>query len=175
MISIQRAETPNDIDAVRLLIRDFVSWTMAEIVETDNPAVFAGLEAELIGLPGRYGPPSGCLVLARLDGEPVGCVAFYAHDAATVEVKRMFVLPRARGHGIGGRMMDVLLAQARTAGLRRVLLSSHHSMHSAHATYRRSGFRDVPVSAEFPSAVAGVDICMELARVDPHLPPSASL
>lgn len=163
MITIHLAETPDDIDAVRALIRDFSRWATAEIVETDNPAIFAGLETELAGLPGRYGPPTGCLVLARLEGEPVGCVAFYAHDASTIEVKRMFVLPQARGHGIGGRMMEVLLAQARAAGFRRVLLSSHHSMHAAHGTYRRAGFRDVPIAAEFPNAVAGVDLCMELS------------
>lgn len=147
VISIQRAETPDDLDAVRALIRDFSRWATAEIAETDNPAVFAGLEAELAGLPGRFGPPSGCLVLARLDREPAGCVAFYAQDASTIEFKRMFVLPRARGHGIGGRMMEELLWQARAAGFRRALLSSHHTMHAAHATYRRSGFRDVPLSA----------------------------
>lgn len=163
MIRIQRAETPDDIDAVRMLIRAFVRWSMAEIAETDNPAIFAGLETELAGLPGRYGPPTGCLVLARLDGDPVGCVAFYAHDQSTIEVKRMFVLPQARGHGIGGGMLELLLAQARAAGFRRVLLSSHHSMHAAHETYRRAGFRDVPVAAEFPSAVAGIDVCMVLA------------
>jgi GNAT superfamily N-acetyltransferase len=162
MIRIQRAETPDDLDAVRALIRAFFRWTMAEIAATDNPAIFAGLETELAALPGRYGPPTGCLVLARLEGRPVGCIAFYAHDASTIEVKRMFVLPEARGHGIGARMVALLLSQARSAGFRRVRLSSHHSMHAAHGTYRRAGFRDVPVSAEFPSAVAGVDICMEL-------------
>lgn len=163
VITLQRAETPGDIDAVRVLVRDFFRWAMVEIGETDNPAVFAELDAELAGLPGRYGPPSGCLVLALLDREPAGCVAFYAHDASTIEIKRMFVLPRARGYGIGGRMLDMLLAQARAAGFRRALLSSHHSMHAAHATYRRAGFQDVPLSADFPSAVAGVDVCMELA------------
>lgn len=75
----------------------------------------------------------------------------------------MFVLPQARGHGIGGRMIELLLAQARTAGFSRALLSSHHSMHAAHGTYRRAGFRDVPIAAEFPNAVSGVDVCMELA------------
>lgn len=163
MSAVARAETPEDVEAVRVLIRDFVRWTMAEIAATDNPGIFADLETELAGLPGRYGPPTGCLVLARLDDEPVGCVAFYAHDASTIEVKRMFVRTRARGHGIGGRMMEVLLGQARAAAFRRALLSSHHSMHAAHATYRRTGFRDVAVSAEFPSAVAGVDVCMEMA------------
>ena len=135
MISIERAETPEDFEAVRVLIRGFVRWTMAEIAATDNPAIFAGLETELAGLPGRYGPPTGCLVLARLDGEPVGCVAFYAHDASTIEVKRMFVLPQARGHGIGGRMIEVLLAQARATGF--LVQSPHHARGPCHLPPRR--------------------------------------
>lgn len=161
-ISVQRAESPADIDAVRGLMREFNRWVLAEIAETDNPSIFARFEAELAGLPGRYGPPSGALVLARLQAEPAGCAAFYAHDASTVEIKRMFVPPRARGHGLGGRMLDLLLSQARAGGYRRALLSSHHSMHAAHAVYRRAGFSDVPTSAEFPGVVAGIDVCMSL-------------
>ncbi len=163
-ISVQIAESPADIDAVRGLMREFNRWVVAEIAAGDsNPTIFADFEAELAGLPGRYGPPSGALVLARLGGEPVGCVAFYALDDTTVEIKRMFVLPRARGHGVGGRMLDLLLPLARQAGYRRALLSSHHSMHAAHAIYRRAGFSDVPASADFPGVVAGIDVCMSLA------------
>ncbi len=163
MITVLRAESPADIDAVRGLMRDFNRWVMAEIAQTDNPSIFAQFDAELAGLPGRYGPPSGCLVLARLQGEPAGCVGFYAHDPATVEIKRMFVPPRARGHGVGARMLELLLSQARAGGYRRALLSSHHSMAAAHATYHRAGFSTVPASADFPGVVAGIDVCMSLA------------
>lgn len=163
MIAVLHAETPADIEAVRGLMRAFNRWVMAGIGASDNPSVFADFEAELAGLPGRYGPPSGALVLARLGGEPAGCVAFYAHDPTTVEIKRMFVAPRARGHGVGGRMLELLLSQARAAGYRRAVLSSHHSMHTAHAVYRRAGFSEVPASADFPGVVAGVDVCMSLA------------
>ena len=162
-ITVQRAGSAADIDAVRGLMREFNRWVMVEIAETDNPSIFAEFELELAGLPGRYGPPSGCLVLARLHGDPAGCVAFYAHDAITVEIKRMFVPARARGHRIGDQMMGLLLARARAAGYRRALLSSHHSMHAAHAIYHRAGFRDVPPSAAFPGVVAGVDVCMAMA------------
>lgn len=162
-ITVQRAGSAADIDAVRGLMREFNRWVMVEIAETDNPSIFAEFELELAGLPGRYGPPSGCLVLARLHGDPAGCVAFYAHDAITVEIKRMFVPARARGHRIGDQMMGLLLAHARAAGYRQALLSSHHSMHAAHAIYHRAGFRDVPPSAAFPGVVAGVDVCMAMA------------
>lgn len=162
-ITITRAETPQDVDAARGLIRAFNHWAMVEIAKTDNPAVFAGLEAELAALPGRYGPPGGCLILARLDDAPAGCVAFYAQDASTMEIKRMFVRPEARGHGIGGRMMTALSAQAKQVGYRRALLSTHNSMHAAHAVYHRAGFAEVPLSTDFPSALAGIDVCMEMA------------
>jgi GNAT superfamily N-acetyltransferase len=165
-VAIARAETPEDLDAVRDLIRDFFAWAMEHVAEGEkdpNPSVFANLEAELEGLPGRFGPPSGCLLLARLDGAPVGCVAFYGQDATTMEIKRMFVRPEAWGKGVGGRMLEVLLAEAEAADYVRFRLSTHHKLHSAQALYRRAGFREVPGSADFPGIVEGVDICMEMS------------
>ncbi len=162
MISVTGAETPADLDAFRGLVRSFVRWAMATIAKSDNPAVFAGLEDELAGLPGRYGPPRGGMVLARLDGLPAGCVAFFDRGEDVMEIKRMFVRPEARGQRIGQAMLDRLLSDARAMGHRHGLLWSHHSMHAAHAVYRRAGFREVPVSDRFPGAVDGVDICMEI-------------
>lgn len=163
MIALTRAETPEDLDAMRDMIRSFVRWAMAEIAKDDNPEVFAGLGAELADLSGRCGPPRGGLVLARLRGEAAGCVAFFDRGAGALEVKRMFVRPEARGHGIGTQMVDLLLSDARAMGHRRGLLWSHCSMHNAHALHRRAGFREVPLSDAFPGAVDGVDICMEIA------------
>lgn len=163
MITVTRAETPEDLDAVRGLVRAFVRWAMARIDNSDNPEVFAGLEVELASLPGRYGPPSGFQALARLDGAPAGCVAFFDRGNGVLEIKRMFVEPSARGHGIGGRMLDLLLAQGKAMGHRRALLWSHHSMHSAHAVYERGGFRKVPFSTDFAGASEGIDVCMERA------------
>lgn len=104
-LTITRAETPEDLDAVRALIRAFFAWAMENVTEGEkdpNPSVFANLEGELAGLPGRFGPPTGCLLLARLDGAPVGCAAFYGQDATTMEIKRMFVRPDARTSGATG-------------------------------------------------------------------------
>lgn len=161
-IAVARPETPPDLDALRDLVRAYVRWAMREIAKTENPSVFAGLEQELAGLPGRYGPPGGGLVLARLDGRPAGCVAFFDRGAATMEIKRMFVPPEARGRGIAARMLDRLLSDARALGHRRALLWTHNSMHAAHAAYRKAGFREVPLSGDFPDAAAGIDICMEM-------------
>ena len=120
-VAIARAETPEDLDAVRALIRDFFAWAMAHVAEggkAPNQSVFANLEAELAGLPGRFGAPSGCLLLVRLDGAPAGCVAFYGQDGTTMEIKRMLVRPEAWGKGVGGRMLEVLLARGGGRGIR---------------------------------------------------------
>ncbi len=162
MIAVTRADTPADLDAVRDLVRAFVRWAMAEIAKDKNPTVFDGLEKELAALPGRYAPPGGGLVLARLDGQPAGSVAFFDRGGGDMEIKRMFVAPAARGHGIGGRMLDLLLSDARAFGHRRGLLWTHKSMLAAQTVYRKAGFREVPLSADFPGAAAGIDLCMEM-------------
>jgi GNAT superfamily N-acetyltransferase len=167
-VAIARAETPEDLDAVRGLIREFFGWAMAHLAKGENdrnPSVFANLEAELAGLPGRFGPPAGCLLLARLDGAPAGCVAFYRQDGEAMEIKRMFVRPEAWGKGVGGGMLEVLLAEAKAVGYVRYRLSTHQKLHTAQALYRRAGFREVPGSADFPGIVEGVDICMEMNPV----------
>lgn len=129
---------------------------------TENPSVFANLDKELAGLPGRYGPPSGCLLLARLEGKPFCTVAYFGQSATEMEIKRMFVREDAWGHGLGARLLEVLLSKAHAAGYRRFKLSTHVSLAHAHGLSRRIGFVDAPVSANFPVAIAGVDLCMEM-------------
>lgn len=162
MISVSHVETDQDLDAVRDLVRAFVRWAMVEIANENNPAVFDGLERELKGLPGRFGPPGGGLVLARLDGRPAGCVAHFDRGGGVMEIKRMFVVTDARGHGIGGRMLDRLLSTARAQGHRRGLLWTHKTMLAAQAIYKRAGFHEVPLTDEFSGAAAGIDVCMEM-------------
>ncbi|CAN1537403.1 WecD Histone acetyltransferase HPA2 and related acetyltransferases [Paracoccaceae bacterium] len=161
MISVPRAQTPEDLDALRDLVRIYVRWVMADVLKSDDRGVFAGLEVELADLPGRYGPPGGGLALARLNGAPADCVAFFDRRNATLQIKRMFVAPTARGHGIGRRMLDHLLTEGQGMGHRRALLWTHLSMHSAEPVYAGGGFRKVPFSQEFTGATDGVDVCMK--------------
>ncbi len=168
-MTIARATTPEDLDAVRDLVRGFYRFAMAHVAKatgrdptTENPTVFANLDKELADLPGRYGPPSGCLLLARLDGKPVGTVAYFGQSATEMEIKRMFVREDAWGHGLGARLLDMLLTEARAAGYRHFKLSTHVSLTHAHGLYRRMGFVDAPISADFPGAIEGVDLCMEM-------------
>src|SRR5438045_9461636 len=61
--------------------------------------------------------PVGLLLVARLREEPVGCGALRFHENAIGEIKRMWVAPRARGLGLGRRLLLALEHEAREAGV----------------------------------------------------------
>src|SRR5262249_25237300 len=115
---------------------------------------FQGFESELASLPGDYSPPAGALLLARVDGEPVGCAALRRIDAATGELKRLYVRPGHRGLGLGRRLTETAVEAARERGYRRLRLDTTPEMAAAQDLYRSLGFREIAAYRENP--VAGV-------------------
>lgn len=161
MLQIAQAATTDELDHVRELVREYIDWVYATQGDLGAPT-FEGLDEELASLPGEFGPPDGRLLLAMLDGRPAGCIALRRHDAASGEVKRLYVRPGARGHRIGPRLVAELIAAARAIGYRRLVLDSHHTMTRAHEVYRAAGFRDVAVPADFPDHLKPVVVFMEM-------------
>ncbi len=102
------------------------------------------LSLEADGLPGPYGPPKGAIVVAYLDGRPVGAGAIRPLDAGTAELKRVFVQSRARGLGVGRRITTHLLRRAGRLGYESVRLDTLPGMRSAVALYRSLGFVEIP-------------------------------
>ena len=108
---------------------------------------FQGLEAELAKLPGRYAPPRGALLLAHhpRDGA-VGCVAVrpLAGEAEACEMKRLYVAPAHRRHGVGQALAAAVLDAARACGYARMRLDTVAAMRPARALYARLGFEETP-------------------------------
>lgn len=105
---------------------------------------FQGFAAEVEGLPGDYAPPSGRLLLAFRDGAPVGCAALRRVTGTRCETKRLFLRPGARGMGLGRRLVESLLAEARSIGYDEIVLDTLPSMAEAQRMYERFGFPDIP-------------------------------
>ena len=80
------------------------------------------------------------MVIARLDGAPVGCGALRAIDEETAEVKRMFVRPEARRRGIAARMLAELERVAREFGYRKIILETGVFQPEAIALYKKAGY-----------------------------------
>ena len=88
-------------------------------------------------------PPSGLFVIARLDGDAVGCGGFKRVDKAMGEIKRVWTAPSARGIGVARRMLRTLEAAAREKGLKTLRLDTNRALTEAHALYRSEGYREV--------------------------------
>jgi DNA-binding MarR family transcriptional regulator/GNAT superfamily N-acetyltransferase len=78
--------------------------------------------------------------IAEVDGEPVGCVLCVRKDDATAQLRLLLVDPRARGRGIGGRLIDECLRFARRAGYEQIVLWTNDVLHDARRLYERAGF-----------------------------------
>jgi ribosomal protein S18 acetylase RimI-like enzyme len=137
MIRVVDAEGEEALDQARRLFHAYAAEYAASIAES---LCFQGFEAELAGLPGRYAPPSGCLLLAMVDDAPAGSVAVRDLGGGTCEMKRLFVAPEARGRGVGGMLVEEAIRRGERAGYRRMVLDTLPEMVGALALYRRHGF-----------------------------------
>ena len=115
---------------------------------------FQGFDAELVDLPGMYGPPSGCLILGRRNGEFVGCGGLRRASAELCEMKRLYVDPGMRGTGLGRRIAVTLIERARTLGYGRMVLDTLPHMVSARGLYESLGFR--PTDPYYRNPLPGV-------------------
>ena len=92
---IRDAKAPEEIPLVRALFEEYAA-------SLDVDLCFQGFARELAELPGAYAQPTGCLLVAALDDDLVGCVALRAldrHGASIGEIKRLYVRPSGRGSG----------------------------------------------------------------------------
>lgn len=89
-----------------------------------------------------YGPPRGCLLLARSNGEFVGCVAVRDRGANVCEMKRLYVKRQQRGAGLGRRLAESAIWRARQFGYSRMVLETLPTMTEAQFLYESLGFRE---------------------------------
>jgi putative acetyltransferase len=136
MLTIDDAFTQEAILQVHILFEEY-----AASLEID--LCFQGFEQELAGLPGDYVRPHGRLLLASWNDEVAGCVALRRIDPNVCEMKRLYVRPAYRSHGIGRSLALRVIEEARHAGYRSMRLDSLPSMKSALGLYRTLGFRNI--------------------------------
>ncbi len=93
-----------------------------------------------------FAPPTGALLLALVEEQPVGCVGVRsAHDGQRpyAEIKRLYVSPAGRGRGLGRALLRAALAAAKDLGHDLVRLDTFETMIEARALYAAEGFRTI--------------------------------
>lgn len=93
-----------------------------------------------------------------LDGEEVvGTGGVLLVDERTCELKRMYIVPRARGLGWGRKLSQTAIEWARGAGFKSMRLDTDEVLVAATALYRSLGFVPIPRYKE-----SGADLFFEL-------------
>lgn len=133
---VREVEDERGIAEVRRLV------LMHAAARASTPGV-EQMRADAEAMPGKYVRPAGGIWLALAGEAGIGCVALRPLDSDIAEVKRMFVDPAWRGHGVGRVLLEALLAGARTRGYRTLRLGTLGDMTAAQSLYRSLGFRPI--------------------------------
>ena len=94
----------------------------------------------------------GAFVIAYVEDEAVGCGAVRRLDEETAELKRMYVVPSLRGHGIGRAIVEALEREARALGASKVVLETGTRLAQAIKLYERMGYVPIPLFGEYLSS-----------------------
>lgn len=136
MIEYVHVVTEEHLDHIRELFTEYVHSLGFELN-------FQDYESEFAELPGEYAPPDGRLFLAIVDGDAVGCIGLRKINDTICELKRMYIRPDFRGKGIGRRLAEIVIEEARKTGYKAVRLDTIDTMKEATSLYRSLGFKEI--------------------------------
>ncbi len=145
MLAIHQIEHPfQKLDTVRELFTEYVE-------ELDEDLNFQKFEDEIKDPLDKYGPPDGCLLVAYWYNEPAGCIALQRLPGDQLcEMKRLYVKPVYREHGIGDDLIKKLLEVAKEHGFKSMVLDTLERLKEAIRLYEYNGFVNTSAYYENP-------------------------
>jgi GNAT superfamily N-acetyltransferase len=127
---------------------------------------FEALVAKIVaGYAASHDPRREAAWIAEQDGRRAGCVFCVAADESTAQLRILLVHPEARGHGLGGRLVDECITFARHASYARMRLWTNHPLTAAQRIYLSRGFTLV---SEEPHHSFGADLVGQVYELDLH-------
>jgi putative acetyltransferase len=141
---IFEATTDEHIQAARTLFEEYEAGLGISLC-------FQNFAEELKNLPGDYAPPDGRLLLATADDQLAGCIALRKLSDDACEMKRLFVRPAFRAHGLGRVLVQSIIDEARKVGYTHMRLDTLPGrMDKAIALYQSIGFVEIAPYRENP-------------------------
>lgn len=123
------------IQQIKELIIEYTKWLGRNLS-------FQNLDDELKDPAKKYTSPEGELLVA-VEGEDVlGMIAYHKHSDTRCEMKRLYVKPSCRGMKLGEKLIEELIAHARQAGYKEMVLDTIVPLQSAIHLYKKLGFTE---------------------------------
>lgn len=145
-VRLLQAQSPHEWDEARRLVREYAASLNVDLS-------FQNFDRELEHFTSEYAPPEGAFILAEHDGQYVACIGVRHFADEIGEIKRLYVVPAARGTGLGRTLVERIIVVAREMGYRSLLLDTLPFMKEAQALYLSLGFK--PTDAYRFNPVAG--------------------
>ena len=137
-----------ELRIIRELFREYAT-------ELNEDLCFQSFGEELANPLKKYAAPAGSLLLAYWKGEPAACIALQPlREKQTGEMKRLYVRPAFRSHGIGRELVQALLLEAKIKGYKKVVLDTLERLQPAIKLYLQFGF--VNTSAYYKNPLPSV-------------------
>jgi N-acetylglutamate synthase-like GNAT family acetyltransferase len=142
-----------DEEAFRSLNEAWISQLFA--LEAKDIQVLREPQRYILDLGGR-------IYVACRGGESVGCCALLKEEDGAYELGKMGVAERERGRGVGRKLLEYVIADARRLGIARLYLETNHKLENAIHLYESVGFRRLNPADVAPSPYARSDVYMEM-------------
>jgi GNAT superfamily N-acetyltransferase len=148
MLRLEKIDDEKGLNEVRVLFKEYLD-------ELNENLCFQSTDEELVSPLKKYGKPHGSLILAYWDNAPAGCIALQPlKEAFVCEMKRLYVRPSYRKHGIGDKLVATLITEARKKGYKKMVLDTLERLQAAIKLYSKHGF--VNTSAYYTNPLPNV-------------------
>jgi len=122
-----------------------------------------GKDRVVLGDPfGQILKTGGAIFMAVYDNTPIGCCALLWMRPCVFEVAKMAVEKSHRGRGIGRKLLEYTIAQARARSATSLYLETNNKLANAIHLYESLGFHHVPPERVVPSPYARANVFMEM-------------
>jgi ribosomal protein S18 acetylase RimI-like enzyme len=132
-IVYKKLETDAEIAGAKRLIVEYIQWLNQDLS-------FQNIDDELNNFPEKYQEPAGAFFIAKKNDEIVGTVGMNKLENKICEMKRLFVNDNYKGNGIGKKLVEIIIEEAKNKKYEKMRLDTLNTMDAALGIYYKNNF-----------------------------------
>ena len=135
-IVYKKLETEEEIIGAKNLIMEYMKWLNQDLC-------FQNIDDELNNFPKKYEEPEGTFVVAKENDKIVGIVGIKKLENRICEMKRLYVNDNYKGKGIGKKLVEIIIEEAKIKNYEKMRLDTLNTMEAALNLYYKNGFYNI--------------------------------